>query len=136
MFGSDKKNQPPRPATSIECLIGGRMTIKGDVTFSGGLVIDGVIKGTLNAESADASVLVSDKGTVEGEMRAPHISINGSVVGDVHATEKLELGVNARVRGNVYYKLLEMAAGAQINGQMFHEDEPRKQLAPPEQTSS
>jgi len=44
----------------------------------------------------------------------------------------LKLGGTARIRGNIYYKVLEMAAGAQVNGQMVHQDEPRKQLPKPD----
>ncbi|HSE13629.1 MAG TPA: polymer-forming cytoskeletal protein, partial [Rudaea sp.] len=60
-----------------------------------------------------------------------HIVINGAVTGDVTADERLELASNARVEGNVYYKVLEMSAGAQINGKMVHRAEPPRQLSGP-----
>ena len=49
--------------------------------------------------------------------------LNGSVVGDVHATERIELAANARVAGNVYYGLIEMAMGAEVNGNLVHSGE-------------
>ena len=52
--------------------------------------------------------------------------------GDVIASERVELAAQARVHGNVHYKVLEMAAGAQITGRVVREDEPRKQLPKPE----
>jgi cytoskeletal protein CcmA (bactofilin family) len=49
------------------------------------------------------------------------VVLNGQVTGDVHASEHLSLGSRARVTGNVYYGVIEMAGGAKINGQMVHE---------------
>ena len=69
---------------------------------------------------------------MEGEVRAPHVIINGVMKGDVIASERVELAAQARVHGNVHYKVLEMAAGAQITGRVVREDEPRKQLPKPE----
>jgi cytoskeletal protein CcmA (bactofilin family) len=63
---------------------------------------------------------VSERGLVEGEIRVPNIVLNGSVVGDVYATEHIELAAQARVTGNVYYRLIEMARGAEVNGNFVH----------------
>jgi len=133
MFGSSRKDAG-RPALAVETLIGARTVIKGDVSFAGGLHVDGNIKGSVYAKSDDqqAMLVLSDKGTIEGEVRAPHVVINGTMHGDIIATERVELAAQARVHGNIYYKLLEMAAGAQVNGQIVHEEEPRKQLPRPE----
>jgi len=134
MFGS--KPQRPMsietPSTPIECLVGARMSVVGDITFSGGLNIAGSVKGTVAAEGSDGLIVLNESGRIEGDLRAPNVKIDGEMVGDVVASEKLILGTTARVRGNVYYKLLEMNAGAQVNGQMVHQEEPRKQLAKPE----
>jgi cytoskeletal protein CcmA (bactofilin family) len=54
--------------------------------------------------------------------------INGEVVGNVYASEKLELSAKARISGNVEYNLLEMASGAEINGQMLHNVKEKKLL--------
>lgn len=136
MFGSsDKKQQATtsvRPTSAIECLIGSAMTIEGNVNFAGGLHVDGTVRGAVVAEGADALLILGEKGTIEGEIRAPHVVLKGELRGDVVASAKLELGPSARVRGNIYYKVLEMAAGAQVNGQMLHEEEPRKSLPKPE----
>lgn len=135
MFGnSDKKQQPVavRPTSAIECLIGASMVIEGNVNFAGGLHVDGTVRGAVVAEGADALLILGEKGTIEGEIRVPHVVLKGELRGDVVASAKLELGPSARIRGNIYYKLLEMAAGAQVNGQMLHEEEPRKSLPKPE----
>ncbi len=90
--------------------------LKGDIELAGALQVDGLVQGTINAEQG--LVRVSDKGRVEGRVSAPHIIINGEVQGDVFALEHIELGATARIRGNLHYQLLEMAMGAQVEGQL------------------
>ncbi|MBK7144114.1 MAG: polymer-forming cytoskeletal protein [Xanthomonadales bacterium] len=130
MFGSNKNAN--RPTMSIDTLIGAKTRIKGDISFSGGFRVDGHVVGTVISDGApDAVLTISDQGSVEGEVRAPHVIINGVMKGDVIASERVELAAQARVHGNVHYKVLEMA-GAQITGRVVREDEPRKQLPRPE----
>ncbi|MGD9582362.1 MAG: polymer-forming cytoskeletal protein [Lysobacterales bacterium] len=116
MFGS--KDKSVRPSTEIDTLIGARTTIRGDVHFSGGLRVDGRVIGSVIADAADAVLMVSDKGVIEGGVNAPHLVINGRIIGDIVASERIELATQARIDGNITYKLLEMAAGAQVNGRI------------------
>lgn len=117
MWGRSKK----RKTTRIDTLIGQQTEVLGDVMFSGGLHVDGTIKGNVIADNDGSSVLsLSDRGTIEGEVRVPYVILNGVVVGDVHGSEHVELASNARVTGNVYYNLIEMAIGAEVNGKLVH----------------
>ena len=111
---------------AVDTLIGRQTEILGDVRFSGGLHIDGRIRGSVTAQPGDttASLSVSDSGQIEGDVRVPNIRLNGTVNGDVSASEKLVLASDARVTGNVHYKVLQMEPGATINGQLIHEDHP------------
>lgn len=121
MWGKTKK----RRTTRIDTLIGQQSQVLGDVRFTGGLHVDGTIKGNVYAEQDGTSMLsLSDHGTIEGEVRVPHVVLNGVVVGDVYASEHVELASNARVTGNVYYNLIEMAIGAEVNGKLVHHAEP------------
>ena len=89
--------------------------------FSGGLHIDGTIKGNVSAETDGRSMLsLSEQGTIEGEVNVPYVVLNGVVKGDVHSSEHVELSNKARVTGNVYYNLIEMAIGAEVNGKLVH----------------
>lgn len=118
MWGQNKK---PKQTAHIDSLIGQNTEIHGDVYFSGGLHIDGTVKGSVVAEKGDDSVLtLSERGTIEGEVKVPNVVVNGSVIGDVHATGHVELAAQARVHGNVYYSLIEMAMGAEVNGKLMH----------------
>ncbi len=129
MFGNDKRNT--RMVAAITTLIAEGTTIRGDVEFVGGLHLDGAVDGSLTAQGEHAVLTVSDKGRVTGEIRATNAVINGAVKGDVVISDRLELAVHARVEGNVYYKVLEMAAGAQVNGKMIYQAEPPRQLTGP-----
>ena len=81
----------------------------------------GVIKGNVMAEEGtDSALTLSENGTIEGEVRVCNIVINGRVTGDVYGVQRVELAPDARVTGTVYYNLLEMAMGAEINGQLVH----------------
>lgn len=129
MVMGGKKRQ--MKSAKVHTLIGDNTEIKGDISFDGGLFVDGSIIGNVEAKLGSASVLnLSDKGSVEGVVRVPHIILNGTVIGDVYASERIELAAKARVTGNVYYNLIEMAIGAEINGQMVHEVEAKNPVLP------
>ena len=129
MFNSNRKEARPAEVTT---LIAGSTEIRGDVHFHGRLHVDGKIDGAIRGEGAQAMLTLSEHAKVTGELQAPHIIINGSVTGDVTASERLELASNARVEGNVFYKVQEMSAGAQINGKMVHRAEAPRQLPKPD----
>ena len=118
MLGSKKSAMSVSGKTTLGST---ETVIIGDVRFSGVLDVEGVIKGNILAEpGTDALVRVVDKGRVEGEIRAPSVVINGAVEGNVYSTRHLELASRARVQGNVFYTLVEMAAGAEVNGSLAH----------------
>jgi len=113
---------PAAKGATMDTLIGRQTEILGDVRFSGGLHIDGKVKGNIAAAGDKAASLsVSDTGTIEGDVRVPTIVLNGVVTGDVRACERLTLNAKARINGNVYYKILQMEPGAVINGQVLFE---------------
>ncbi|GAB3753125.1 bactofilin family protein [Lysobacter olei] len=111
------------PDGQVDTLVGPQMTIRGDLQFSGGLYVEGRIVGTVVAEAGKPAVLtLAENGSIEGEIRAPVVVINGRLDGDVHAEERVELASKARVLGNVHYKVVEMAAGAMLTGRLIHAD--------------
>jgi cytoskeletal protein CcmA (bactofilin family) len=121
MFGNSKN----RKATRIDTLVGQHTEIQGDIRFSGGLHIDGTVKGNVIAENDGRSMVsLSECGTIEGELNVPYVVLNGVVIGDVHSSEHVELASKARITGNVYYNLIEMAIGAEVNGKLVHSLEP------------
>jgi len=128
MFG--KKKQPP-----IKSLIAHGTHIDGHVLFHDGLRVDGDVVGDIKASEEQPSILViSESGTITGQIHAGHVIINGHVKGPVFAFELLELQPKARIEGDVSYKALEMHQGATITGQLkpmadSAEDKPTLKLA-------
>lgn len=111
-------------------LIAANTEVEGDVRFSDQFYINGRLKGTVIAEDdVDATLVVSEEGSVVGEIRAPNVVINGSVEGNVSG-ERVTLASSAKVSGNVYYKLVEMQLGAMVDGQMIHEGDPGAKVHP------
>lgn len=95
--------------------------IVGDIHFSGELIIEGHVKGNIYAEDdSGALIRIVEKGAVEGEVCVPSAIINGLVQGDVRSANHLELAAKAVVVGNVYYNLIEMVMGSEVNGNLMH----------------
>ena len=119
MFG--RKN---RRHTVVETLVGPNTKVNGDLNFEGGCHVDGTVKGSVNADPESRSALsVSEDGNIEGGVIVPYVVLHGIVKGDLCASQRVELGPTARVIGNVYYNLIEMAIGAEINGKLVHQPE-------------
>ena len=116
MFG--KKGLKP---TSIQTLIGEKARIEGNLNFEGGCHIDGVIFGSVGGTKATGAFLsVSEQGCVEGDVEVPRLALSGTVQGNVRVTDRAEFGPTAKVVGDVYYNLIEISAGAEINGKLIH----------------
>jgi len=119
MWGS-KKNKGMNGR--IDSLIGANTLIHGDLKFSGGLHIDGQVIGNVIADEGSSSTLIlSSNGHIKGDVQVGHVVLNGSVTGNVFSSESVELASEAHVEGNVYYALLEMAMGAEVNGNLVHQ---------------
>lgn len=117
MLGSSKKKKTAK----IDSLIGENTEITGDVRFTGGLHVDGTVKGNIIAETDSNSVLsLSDQGKIEGEINVPYNIIDGTVNGNVYSAEHIELEARSRITGDVYYNLLEISGGAQVSGRLVY----------------
>lgn len=117
-------NRKQRRHTVIDTLVGANSKIKGDLHFDGGCHVDGTVKGNVTADPDTESALsISEVGNVDGGVTVPYVVLNGIVKGDVFANRRVELGATARVIGNVYYNLIQMAEGAEINGKLVHQPE-------------
>lgn len=104
-------------------LIAANAEVCGDVNFENQLYINGHVQGNISAkDGSEATVIVSEEGSVTGEIRVPNVVVNGRVEGNVYATARMELAAKAKVKGNVYYKLIEMQLGAMVDGQLVHDE--------------
>lgn len=134
MWGDRKRH-----SFTVDTLVGQNSKVQGDIQFSGGFHVDGVIEGNIEADPESHSILsISEDGIVEGNVSVPQVILNGTVKGDVRVGARVELGASARVIGNVYYNLIEMAIGAEVNGKLIHEPagQPALTYAPIKQSQS
>ena len=121
MIGRGKKKTR---TARVDTVIGKTTSIKGDLMFAGSLHVEGTIVGNVKSESDESSTLVLDEdGMIEGDVDVANIIINGSVVGDLFVRGHAELLAKARIKGTVYYNLIEMAVGSEVNGNLVHRSE-------------
>ena len=110
-----------RVQNSIDTLIGADTRIDGNVFFSGGLRVDGAIKGDVTEPNASPSTLIlSESGRIEGAVIASKVVINGKVIGSVKASQFVELQAKSSITGDLYYKSLEMHTGAVVEGRWVY----------------
>jgi cytoskeletal protein CcmA (bactofilin family) len=124
MFGA----KPSKPQNRIDSLIGAGTTVEGNISFSGGLRVDGRIRGNVaTADDQPSTLVLSEKAQIEGEIRVSHAVVNGTVIGPVHGTEYVELQPKSNVTGDVHYRTLEIQLGAVVQGRLVHEDDGKGQ---------
>ncbi|MDZ4201739.1 MAG: polymer-forming cytoskeletal protein [Gallionella sp.] len=117
MFGK----KVSKPQNRIDSLIGVGTVIEGNLSFSGGMRIDGQVNGNVIAAPGKASTLVlSEHARVNGEVNVTHLVVNGTISGPVIASEYLELQGKAKVSGDVHYQTLEIQLGAIVDGRLVH----------------
>jgi cytoskeletal protein CcmA (bactofilin family) len=122
MFANRKK-RPSIEMTKLSSLIAEDVEIIGDMSFAGGIRIDGRVVGNVTARTAEGEsrglLVVSDKGRIEGGVRCGDAVVNGAVVGSLEIENFLELQSNANVSGTIRYRHLRMDAGAVVQGQLL-----------------
>lgn len=113
--------KPNKIDSRIDTLVGPDTVITGDVIFSGGLRVDGTIRGDVREQDGESgTIIVGENGQIEGSVSANKIVLIGAVIGPVHAGEFIELQTKARITGDLTYKSLEMHMGAVIDGKLVH----------------
>ncbi|GHA07436.1 hypothetical protein GCM10008090_16590 [Arenicella chitinivorans] len=113
------KERTSKPVETIDTLVGSGSILQGDLEFTGGLRIDGHIKGHVSAQDSNNGTLVlSESGIIEGDVNVPHVVINGTVKGNIASTGHVELQSNAKITGDIHYKAVEMELGAVLNGSL------------------
>lgn len=114
----------------IVTVIGADTTVSGNVKFTSGMHVDGLVKGNVTGvPETNSSLVVSTSGRVEGDVKVDNLILDGIIIGDVFACNRVELASGAQVTGNLHYQLLEMAMGAQVNGQLIHTDDMSEKCA-------
>ncbi|MGB5440416.1 MAG: polymer-forming cytoskeletal protein [Gammaproteobacteria bacterium] len=60
---------------------------------------------------------------MSARLQVATVILNGTVSRDIRSAERIELASRANVDGDVYYHLIEMAMGAQVNGSLVQREE-------------
>lgn len=97
----------------IVSILGEGLEMVGDVTFTQGIRVDGLIKGRIRSGS---SLQIGSKGKVEAEVEIKRIIINGEFRGSIRATERVEINKDGRVFGDIFTPCLIIEAGAVFEG--------------------
>lgn len=114
---------------SHHTLISKGTRIVGDVHFSGELIVEGTVVGNLIAEG-NSELQIAQAGKVEGQIHVPKVIVRGFMKGDIHCFKHVELGPTAKIQGNVFYNLIEMVKGSQVNGSFIYVSEENQKKTP------
>jgi cytoskeletal protein CcmA (bactofilin family) len=98
-------------SNEVYTVIGGDLTVIGDLTSDGHVEIKGTIKGTVNSRSVE----ILESGVIEGALIAESVIIRGCVVGPVRANT-VTAATTARIIGSVFHNVLTVEPGATLEG--------------------
>jgi cytoskeletal protein CcmA (bactofilin family) len=118
MFGNKTKHNELLRA-KINTLVGEGTTVDGVINFEGGLHVVGVINGGAVSDDDDSLLIISENALIKGDIKVNHLIVNGQIDGNVYASGKVELFDKAHINGDVYYSLLELPVGAEVNGKLI-----------------
>lgn len=115
MFNQKSKSDgsPETPTTGASIISNGT-TLKGDITSSGDIRIDGTLKGNIHCT---AKVVIGSNGVVEGDITGQQADIMGTVNGTIQVKELLQLKAGSTVTGNLHAAKLQIEPSANFNGQ-------------------
>ncbi len=99
---------------TISGFVGTGTTVQGEATFRGMMRIDGHLIGSVKSE--DGTLIISSGGKVDATIAVAVANVNGTVRGDIIATERIELGRSAHVTGNISAPSLIIEQGAMFDG--------------------
>jgi cytoskeletal protein CcmA (bactofilin family) len=121
MLSALGKTPTEKPCNTIDTLIGAKTDLKGDIVFTGGLRVDGKVRGNITAKGDGNSTLVlSENAMVTGNVTVPHIITNGTIK-ERALPNASNFSPRREISGDVYYKVIEMSLGAVINGNLLRE---------------
>lgn len=125
-YGSEASQAPSRVITDSESMardikegrlsgfVGHGTSLTGDTNFQMMLRVDGNLQGTVTSDTG--TLIVGTNGQVDANVTVAAAMVNGTINGDVIATEKIQLGRTAKVIGNVQTPRLIMEDGSIIEG--------------------
>lgn len=114
--------QTPAVKEKITSLLARTARFEGNIRLAEGIKIDGVVIGDVEITGKDSVILLSEGARIEGNVKAARVIIGGIVMGNVFSEQAL-LHPTARVDGDIVYRMLKVADGAEINGKICRSKE-------------
>jgi cytoskeletal protein CcmA (bactofilin family) len=94
--------------------IGHSTVFTGEAQFKGMLRVDGHLSGHVSSENG--TLIVGTGGQIDANIEVAIAQVNGTVNGDIVATERIEMGRDAKVNGNIQTPALVIQQGAIFEG--------------------
>ena len=116
--GSDTPSFQAKPKPSPS-LLSNDLTIKGNVTTSGDIQLEGTIEGDVRVHL----LTVGESATIKGEIAADDVVVNGRVIGRLRGL-KVRLTASAQVEGDIIHKTIAIESGAQFEGTVQRQEDP------------
>jgi cytoskeletal protein CcmA (bactofilin family) len=101
--------------SELQTFLDSGTSFEGKISFNGAVRIDGHFRGTA---SADGILVVGETGTIDAKLEVRELLVLGSVVGEVTAKERVEVGPQGRLDGSVRTPRLRIADGAQVSARI------------------
>jgi cytoskeletal protein CcmA (bactofilin family) len=125
-----KSSSHRKAMQSIGSVLGNATRLEGTLHVDESVRIDGKLEGNLEQTDGKARwILIGPTGEVHGDIRAQNISIAGKVIGNIIASESIELIDGCEVRGNITHKSITVEPGASVHGQLIARDETDSEAA-------
>src|SRR5580693_4796637 len=115
------------PKTAEFAHIGKSVIIKGELSGSEDLFVDGVVEGTI--ELRNNNLVIGPNGQVKGSLHAKGIVVQGKLDGDIRATQRAELRKSAVVAGDIFTQRIAIEEGAYFKGKVDIQQEAAKPVA-------
>ena len=112
-----RDSQPMKqPSNSIPSIISSDVVVKGNVSTSGEIQLDGTIEGDVKSKN----LTIGENGTVKGKVTADDVIVKGSVNGSI-VGRNVRLEKSAKLNGDICHQTLSIEAGAYIEGNLTHQ---------------
>ena len=112
MFGSNKKTSANHVG-EVETIIGKNTIFKGNISGTGTIRIDGQFDGEIDTKG---NIFVGETSKVTAQIKATNATVAGTIYGNVHISERLDLLSSAQIYGDLNVGVLSIAEGAVFKG--------------------
>src|SRR5205809_5875985 len=113
MFGK-KRTKPAGKPSDLTAFIDEGSEIEGKYTFTGTVLLNGRVRGEIVSND---TLIVGEKGVIHATIRSGVVEVSGEVVGNISATERIELHPNCKVYGDIEAPVVTIDEGALLEGQ-------------------